>query len=59
MALAGKETETQTNAVLRNGETPRSKYETASRASQKNRAFYYLSENPISACLAPMVLLAH
>jgi hypothetical protein len=46
------------------GETPLSKYETAAAPSQKIQgqeieAPFWLSENPIGACLAPMVVLAH
>jgi hypothetical protein len=53
--------ETQLRAM---GETPLSKYETAAAPSQKIQgqeieAPFWLSENPIGACLAPMVVLAH
>jgi hypothetical protein len=60
MALAGKETEKTKNEVLAPlGERPRGKYEAGPRASQKNGGVFWLSENPIGACLAPMVVLAH
>jgi hypothetical protein len=41
--------------LLPTGETLRAKYETAFHASQKNRAVFRLSENPMGACLTPMV----
>jgi hypothetical protein len=40
--------------LLPTGETLRAKYETAFHASQK-RAAFRLSENPMGACLTPMV----
>jgi hypothetical protein len=60
MALAGKETDKEAkNAVFALlGEPPRAKYETGLGASQ-NRGVFRLSENPIGACLTPMVVLAH
>jgi hypothetical protein len=41
------------------GETLLRKYEAAPGASQKIEALFWLSENPIMACLTPMVGLAH
>jgi hypothetical protein len=60
MALAGEEIDKEAkNAVLALlGEPPRAKYETGLRASQ-NWSVFRLSENPIGACLTPMVVHAH
>jgi hypothetical protein len=40
-------------------ETLLRKYEATPGASQKIEARFWLSENPIRACLTPMVVLAH
>ena len=48
--------ETQLHAT---GETLLRKYEATPGASQKIEARFWLSENPIGACLTPMVVLAH